>query len=151
MNTSFLGLFSKFLVDLFHWLLKINRAFVCVQAKKQAMILAPSTVLSDQHHESFTKRFSNFPMNISILTRHTSPKARAKLYEDFKNKKIDILVGTHALLNNDIDLSSLGLSGNLCNTHFNIPRNCITVLVSKGSFRKAYDISLISCYRNDFV
>ena len=87
----------------------MRAAFVCVQAKKQAMILAPSTVLSDQHHESFTKRFSNFPMNISILTRHTSPKARAKLYEDFKNKKIDILVGTHALLNNDIDLSSLGL------------------------------------------
>ena len=87
----------------------MRAAFVCVQAKKQAMILAPSTVLSDQHHESFTKRFSNFPVNISILTRHTSPKARAQLYEDFKNKRIDILVGTHALLNNEIDLSSLGL------------------------------------------
>ena len=87
----------------------MRAAFVCVQAKKQAMILAPSTVLSDQHHETFTKRFSNFPVNISILTRHTSPKARAQLYEDFKNKKIDILVGTHALLNNEIDLSSLGL------------------------------------------
>ena len=87
----------------------MRAAFVCVQAKKQAMILAPSTVLSDQHHESFTKRFSNFPVNISILTRHTSPKARAKLYEDFRNKKIDILVGTHALLNNEIDLSNLGL------------------------------------------
>ena len=87
----------------------MRAAFVCVQAKKQTMILAPSTVLSDQHHESFTKRFSNFPVNISILTRHTSPKARAKLYEDFKNQKIDILVGTHALLNNEIDLESLGL------------------------------------------
>ena len=87
----------------------MRAAFVCVQGKKQAMILAPSTVLSDQHHESFSKRFGNFPVNISILTRHTTPKARDKLYEDFKNGKIDILVGTHSLLNNQIDLSNLGL------------------------------------------
>jgi transcription-repair coupling factor (superfamily II helicase) len=44
----------------------MRAAFVCVQAKKQAMILAPSTILSKQHLESFTKRFINFPVNISM-------------------------------------------------------------------------------------
>ena len=84
-------------------------AFIGVQAKKQVMVLAPSTVLAKQHIESFTKRFINFPVNIELLTRHTSAKARAKLYNDFKDQKIDILIGTHALLNNQISLSNLGL------------------------------------------
>ena len=87
----------------------MRATFVCIQAKKQAMVLTPSTVLSKQHLESFTKRFLNFPVNIELLTRHTSVKAKAKIYKDFQDKKIDILIGTHALLNNDIDLNNLGL------------------------------------------
>ena len=84
-------------------------AFVAVHAKKQVMVLAPSTVLAKQHLESFTKRFVNFPVNIELLTRHTSSKNKAKIYDDFKHGKIDILIGTHALLNNDISLDNLGL------------------------------------------
>ena len=84
-------------------------AFVGVHAKKQVMVLAPSTVLAKQHLESFTKRFVNFPVNIELLTRHTSLKNKSKIYDDFKHGKIDILIGTHALLNNDISLESLGL------------------------------------------
>ncbi|MDC0443250.1 transcription-repair coupling factor [Gammaproteobacteria bacterium] len=84
-------------------------AFVAVHAKKQVMILAPSTVLAKQHLESFTKRFVNFPVNIELLTRHTSLKNKRKIYDDFKDGKIDILIGTHALLNNDISLTNLGL------------------------------------------
>ena len=84
-------------------------AFVAVHAKKQVMVLAPSTVLAKQHLESFTKRFVNFPVNIDLLTRHTSSKNKIKIYEDFKDGKIDILIGTHALLNNDISLDNLGL------------------------------------------
>ena len=84
-------------------------AFVAVHAKKQVMILAPSTVLAKQHLESFTKRFVNFPVNIELLTRHTSLKNKRKIYDDFKDGKIDILIGTHALLNNDISLANLGL------------------------------------------
>ena len=84
-------------------------AFVAVQAKKQVMVLAPSTVLAKQHLESFTKRFVNFPVNIELLTRHTSSKNKIKIYDDFKYGKIDILIGTHALLNNDISLDNLGL------------------------------------------
>ena len=52
----------------------IRAAFVAVHAKKQVMVLAPSTVLAKQHLESFTKRFINFPINIELLTRHTSSK-----------------------------------------------------------------------------
>ena len=84
-------------------------AFVAVHAKKQVMILAPSTVLAKQHLESFTKRFVNFPVNIELLTRHTSLKNKLKINDDFKDGKIDILIGTHALLNNDISLTNLGL------------------------------------------
>jgi len=84
-------------------------AFVAVHSKKQVMVLAPSTVLAKQHLESFTKRFVNFPVNINLLTRHTSSKNKIKIYDDFKHGKIDILIGTHALLNNDISLDSLGL------------------------------------------
>ena len=84
-------------------------AFVAVHAKKQVMVLAPSTVLAKQHLESFTKRFINFPVNIELLTRHTSSKNKIKIYDDFKYGKIDILIGTHALLNNDISLDNLGL------------------------------------------
>ena len=84
-------------------------AFVAVHAKKQVMVLAPSTVLAKQHLESFTKRFVNFPVNIDLLTRHTSPKNKIKIYDNFKHGKIDILIGTHALLNNDITLDNVGL------------------------------------------
>ena len=83
--------------------------FVAVHSKKQVMVLAPSTVLAKQHLESFTKRFVNFPVNINLLTRHTSSKNKIKIYDDFKHGKIDILIGTHALLNNDISLDNLGL------------------------------------------
>ena len=84
-------------------------AFVAVHAKKQVMVLAPSTVLAKQHLESFTKRFVNFPVNIDLLTRHTSPKNKINIYDNFKHGKIDILIGTHALLNNDITLDNVGL------------------------------------------
>ena len=84
-------------------------AFVAVHAKKQVMLLAPSTILAKQHLESFAKRFYNFPINIELLTRHTSQKNKLKIYEDFKNKKIDILIGTHTLLNSEISLDNLGL------------------------------------------
>ena len=84
-------------------------AFVAVHAKKQVMLLAPSTILAKQHLESFVKRFYNFPINIELLTRHTSQKNKLKIYEDFKNKKIDILIGTHTLLNSEIALDNLGL------------------------------------------
>ena len=84
-------------------------AFVAVHAKKQVMLLAPSTILAKQHLESFAKRFINFPINIELLTRHTSQKNKLKIYEDFKNKKIDILIGTHTLLNSEIHLDNLGL------------------------------------------
>ena len=83
-------------------------AFVSVYSKKQVMLLAPSTVLAKQHLESFTKRFAKFPVNIALLTRHSSLKQKTKIYSDFKNHKIDILIGTHSLLNNEISLDNLG-------------------------------------------
>ena len=67
----------------------MRASFVCVQSNKQVMILAPSTILSKQHLETFIKRFINFPFNIELLTRHTSQKKRKKIVCDFRENKID--------------------------------------------------------------
>jgi len=87
----------------------MRASFVCVQSNKQVMILAPSTILSKQHLETFIKRFINFPFNIELLTRHTSQKKRKKIVCDFRENKIDILIGTHALLTDELDLQNVGL------------------------------------------
>ena len=75
----------------------IRSAFITVYSEKQVIILSPSTVLTEQHYESFTQRFRNFPVTIKKLSRNTSIKEKQKLYDDFNNKKIDLLIGTHAL------------------------------------------------------
>ena len=87
----------------------MRASFISAISNKQTIILSPSTVLTDQHFESFLKRFKNFPITIDKLSRNTSLKAKEKLYKDFKDKKIDILIGTHALFNEDLSFENVGL------------------------------------------
>ena len=87
----------------------MRASFISALSNKQTIILSPSTVLTDQHFESFSKRFKNFPITIEKLSRNTSLKAKEKLYKDFKDKKIDILIGTHALFNDDLSFDNVGL------------------------------------------
>ena len=87
----------------------MRASFISALSNKQTIILSPSTVLTDQHFESFSKRFKNFPITIDKLSRNTSLKAKEKLYKDFKDKKIDILIGTHALFNDDLSFDNVGL------------------------------------------
>ena len=87
----------------------MRASFISALSNKQTIILSPSTVLTDQHFESFSKRFKNFPVTIEKLSRNTSLKAKEKLYKDFKDKKIDILIGTHALFNDDLSFDNVGL------------------------------------------
>ena len=87
----------------------MRAAFISSLSNKQTIILSPSTVLTDQHFESFTKRFKNFPITIKKLSRNTSLKAKRSLYSDFKEKKIDILIGTHALFNENLSFNNVGL------------------------------------------
>ena len=87
----------------------MRASFISALSNKQTIILSPSTVLTDQHFESFSKRFKNFPVTIEKLSRNTSLKVKEKLYKDFKDKKIDILIGTHALFNEDLSFKNVGL------------------------------------------
>ena len=87
----------------------MRASFISALSGKQTIILSPSTVLTDQHFESFSKRFKNFPITIEKLSRNTSLKVKEKLYKNFKDKKIDILIGTHALFNEDLSFKNVGL------------------------------------------
>ncbi|MCH5166798.1 MAG: transcription-repair coupling factor [Erysipelotrichales bacterium] len=75
----------------------------------QVAYLCPTTLLSRQQYQNALERFKEFPINISLLNRFTSQKEVKKIYEGLKNGSIDIVIGTHKLLNDKIDFNNLGL------------------------------------------
>ena len=87
----------------------MRSSYISVFSNKQVVIITPSTVLCDQHNNSFLKRFENFPVSVTKLNRHTGTKEKQKIIDDFKNKKIDILITTHIAFNNNLDFSNVGL------------------------------------------
>jgi len=87
----------------------MRAAFKAIQGRKQVAVLAPTTVLSFQHLETFQKRFRNWPVNIRALNRFVPPAEQRKTIAELKDGKIDILVGTHRLLSKDIEFKELGL------------------------------------------
>jgi transcription-repair coupling factor (superfamily II helicase) len=87
----------------------MRAAFKAVQDSKQVAVLTPTTVLSFQHFESFKKRFANFPVNIEMISRFRSAKEKKIILEKAAEGKIDILIGTHAILQKDLKFQDLGL------------------------------------------
>jgi len=87
----------------------MRAAFKAVLDKKQVAILVPTTILALQHFLTFTERFKNFPVNIDHISRFRTKKECDKIYQDVREHKVDILIGTHALLSNDVQYSDLGL------------------------------------------
>ena len=87
----------------------MRAAFVCVQSNKQVMVLVPSTILADQHTQSFQDRFADWPVKVASLTRFKTKKEQEAILQDLAIGKIDIIVGTHKLLQKDIKYKSLGL------------------------------------------
>ncbi len=83
--------------------------FLSAISNKQSILLCPSTVLARQHYETLNSRFKNFPINIDILYRHTTTKKKTEIINQFNEYKIDVLIGTHAILNSDIKYDNLGL------------------------------------------
>ena len=81
----------------------------CFHSGKQVVVLCPSTVLADQHFESFIDRFKSFPVNIKLLTRHTKSINKKECINEFNNKNVDIIIGTHALFSSGIDFKNTGL------------------------------------------
>jgi transcription-repair coupling factor (superfamily II helicase) len=89
--------------------LSMRAAFKAVQAGKQVAMLAPTTVLCVQHGRTFAERFADFPITIEVLNRFTPPKAVKDILSAAKHGRVDILIGTHRLLSDDVGFKDLGL------------------------------------------
>jgi transcription-repair coupling factor (mfd) len=87
----------------------LRAAFKAVMDGKQVAILVPTTVLAEQHYETFTKRFENYPANLEVLSRFKSPAAQKKIVADLASGVVDIVIATHRLLSKDIKFNNLGL------------------------------------------
>ena len=87
----------------------IRAAFKVTEAGKQVAILCPTTILSEQHYRSFKERLDAFPVKLGLLNRFVTGKERRELLEGLKSGEIDMVIGTHALLSNDLKFDDLGL------------------------------------------
>lgn len=84
-------------------------AFKAILDSKQVLFLCPTTILSNQHYENALERFKNFPVNIGILNRFTSPREVNRILSGLKDGTIDMVIGTHRLLSEDVKVKDLGL------------------------------------------
>ena len=84
-------------------------AFKSILDSKQVLFLCPTTILSKQHYDNAIARFKNFPVNIGLLNRFTTPKEVNRILTGLKDGTIDMVIGTHRLLSDDIKLKDLGL------------------------------------------
>ena len=87
----------------------MRAAFVAVNDGKQVAILVPTTLLAQQHYESFRDRFANWPVSIEVLSRFKTTKEQNAVIKEVESGQIDILIGTHKLLQNSIKYKDLGL------------------------------------------
>ena len=87
----------------------LRAAFKVVMEGKQAAMLVPTTVLAQQHFRTFSERYADFPFRVAQLSRFISPAAQKEILEDLARGKIDIIIGTHRLLSDDIKFHDLGL------------------------------------------
>ncbi len=87
----------------------IRAAFKAVQDGKQVAVLVPTTILADQHYETFTRRLAPYPVRIEVLSRFRSPAQQRAILRDLAAGKVDILIGTHRLLSKDVQFKDLGL------------------------------------------
>ncbi|MGD9587508.1 MAG: transcription-repair coupling factor [Pyrinomonadaceae bacterium] len=87
----------------------MRAAFKAVMDGRQVAVLAPTTILAYQHYETFKKRFSAFPAKIDLLSRFRSNKEQKTVAEAAGKGEVDVLIGTHRLLSNDVKLPKLGL------------------------------------------
>ena len=87
----------------------IRAAFKAVADSKQVVVLVPTTILALQHYKTFSGRLEKFPCNVEFLSRLKSAKEIKEVTEKLKSGKIDIIIGTHRLLNKSIEFKDLGL------------------------------------------
>lgn len=87
----------------------IRAAFKSIEDGKQVLMLVPTTILADQHYQTFSERYRNYPVNLEVLSRFRVRKRQMQIVKDFNEGKIDMIIGTHRILQEDIRPRDLGL------------------------------------------
>lgn len=87
----------------------MRSAFIAVQADYQVAVLVPTTLLAHQHEDSFKNRFANWAVRIESMSRFGNKKHHDKVLDELKNGQVDIVIGTHRLLQDDVVFANLGL------------------------------------------
>ena len=87
----------------------IRAAFKAVQDGRQVAILCPTTLLAQQHHQTFSERFASYPVRVEVLSRFLTPKQQSSVVSRLATGEVDVVVGTHRLLSEDIEFKNLGL------------------------------------------
>lgn len=87
----------------------IRAAFKAVQENKQVVYLVPTTILAQQHYNTFLQRMKDFPVRVDLMCRFNSPAQQKKTIEDLKRGLVDIVIGTHRVLSEDMKFKDLGL------------------------------------------
>lgn len=87
----------------------VRAAFKAVQDSKQVAVLVPTTILAQQHTQTFTERFGGFPVKVAQLSRFLTQSESNAVMEEMATGKVDVVIGTHRLLQNDIRFHDLGL------------------------------------------
>jgi transcription-repair coupling factor (superfamily II helicase) len=89
--------------------LAMRAAFKVTEYGRQVAVLVPTTVLAEQHHDTFRERMADYPFAIGCLSRFRSPAEQRKLIEQIQKGQVDVVVGTHRLLSRDVSFADLGL------------------------------------------
>lgn len=87
----------------------VRAAFKVVQDNKQVAVLVPTTVLAQQHYQTFSERLAPYPTRVEVLSRFRTPGEQRQIAEDVRLGAVDILIGTHRLLQSDVKFRDLGL------------------------------------------
>ncbi len=87
----------------------VRAAFKAVQDGKQAAVLVPTTILAEQHFNTFSDRVSQFPIKVAALSRFQTKKQQAEILKELEEGKVDIIIGTHRLISKDVKFKDLGL------------------------------------------
>ena len=87
----------------------IRAAFKAVQENKQVVYLVPTTILAQQHYNTFVQRMKEFPVKVGLLCRFRTPAQQKQTLEDLKKGMVDIVIGTHRVLSKDVEFKDLGL------------------------------------------
>ena len=87
----------------------IRAAFKAVDNGKQVAYLVPTTILAQQHYNTFAQRFHDYPITVRMMSRFCTAKEQKETIEGLKNGTVDVVIGTHRLLSKDMQYKNLGL------------------------------------------